>query len=61
MSRRRTVPSVHSVSAAVAVRKPVAPVLPFGISSIPEVSMVGATEEELQKKGILRRRQGELR
>lgn len=33
-------------------KKAVAPVLPFGIYSIPEVSMVGATEEELQKKGI---------
>lgn len=33
-------------------KKQVAPILPFGIYTIPEVSMAGATEEELKKKGI---------
>ena len=30
----------------------ISPLLPNGIYTIPEISMVGATEEELQKKGI---------
>jgi NAD(P) transhydrogenase len=29
-----------------------APILPYGIYTIPECSMAGATEEELQKKGV---------
>src|SRR5205807_8988151 len=35
-----------------AYKQRVSPVLPYGIYTIPELSYVGATEEELQQKGV---------
>ena len=33
-------------------RSALAPILPYGIYTIPEVSMAGETEESLQQKGV---------
>jgi NAD(P) transhydrogenase len=37
----------------IAYKTKVSDITPFGVYSIPEISMVGATEEELTKKGVL--------
>ena len=33
-------------------KKEVSPLIPYGVYTVPEISMVGATEEELQKRGV---------